>query len=397
MRYCKIMVILLIPLLLAGCYNKKELDNLAYVIAIGADKDEGQNLKITYQIAIPIKIAGEGNEIGTSTYTTYTVSAPSIYLANAKVNALTSKEVNLSHLNLVLYGEDLAKDDLSGHINSLVSNVAIRPRTSVAICKGTAENFLNNVTPVLETSPARYYVLALSSFNYTTESAGTDVLDFYTSAQSPYKDAVAVIATLKEIHETEQSTDSSGGGSNTTKEAEFRGLAAFSGSKMVGEISPEMTIGHLIATNSLSNGALYVPDVKESSKTASIQVRQNGGCKVKVLIEGDVPKVTINANIDAHLEAYSSNTDYLDKENAALLKKEVEEELERRLKEYLEKTVALGSDIAGIGRYAKVNYLTYEEFEKINWKEIYPNATFDVHVDVELSISKIIFHKLPNQ
>lgn len=237
MKYLKVLILILIPFLITGCYNKKELDNLAYVIAIGADKGEGNELTVTYQIAIPIKIAGEGNEIGKSTYTTYTVTAPSLYIANSKVNALTSKEVNLSHLNLVLYGEDLAKEDLGGHINSLISNVAIRPRTPVAICKGTAEDFLSNVKPVLETSPARYYVLMLSTFNYSNESAGTEVLYFYTSAQSPCKDAVAVMASLKE--------DESSSSGEEGKEAEFRGLAAFSGSKMVGEIPPDMVIRSL--------------------------------------------------------------------------------------------------------------------------------------------------------
>lgn len=386
MKLLKLILLFMTLILLTGCYNKKELDNLAYVVAIGADKAENNELSITYQIAIPIKIAGEGNEIGKSTYTTYTVTAPSLYLANNKVNALTSKEVNLSHLNLVIYSEELAKDDLRGHINSLISNVAIRPRTAVAICKGKAEEFLSDVKPVLETSPARYYVLMLSSFNYSSESAGTDVLYFYTSAQSPCKDAVAVITELKE-------DDGSGEG----KEAEFRGLAAFSGSKMVGEIPPDMVIGHLIATNSLTNGALFVPDVKEKDRSASIHVTQDGGCKIKVTVENNRPKISIESKINAHLESYGTNTDYLDKDNAELLRKEIEEELTRRLQEYFEKTAELGSDIAGVGRFAKVNYLTFDDFEKIKWKEIYSNAQFDIKVSVNLNVSKIIFHRLPNQ
>lgn len=117
---------------------------------------------------------------------------------------------------------------------------------------------------------------------------------------------------------------------------------------------------------------------------------------MKVTIEGDTPKIKIEAKINAHLESSGTNTDYLDKENAEALRKEIEEELQRRFEDYLEKTVELGSDTAGIGRYVKVNYLTFEDFEKIKWKEIYPNAKFDVNVHVNLNVSKIIFHRLPN-
>ena len=379
MRYLKWLLLVLSFLFLTGCYNKKELDNLAYVIAIGADEGEKQDLSITYQVAIPIKIAGEGNEIGKGTYTSYTVSAPSIYVANAKVNALTSKEINLSHLKLILYGEELAKNDLSGHINSLISNIAIRPKTSIAICKGKAEDFLNQVTPILETSPARYYDLALSSFQYASESAETDIIDFYTAAQSPFKDAVAVVASLE------------------GEEAQFRGLAAFSGGKMVGEISPEMTIGHLIATNSLTNGTIYVPDVLEKNKTVSVLLKQRGNCKIKVFLEENIPKVNIVVKMNANLGSFTSNTDYLDKNNANKLQQEIEDELRKILLDYLTHTSAIGSDIAGIGRFAKSNFLTYPEFENIHWKEIFPNAQFDVLAQVSLNVAKITFHKLPNQ
>ena len=71
-------LIFLLPLFLCGCYDRFEVDNLAYVIAIGADLGSGDNLEITYQVAIPIKITGENSETGKDTYTTYTVSAPSL-------------------------------------------------------------------------------------------------------------------------------------------------------------------------------------------------------------------------------------------------------------------------------------------------------------------------------
>ena len=46
-----IFLILLLPLFLTGCYDRFELDNLAYVIAIGVDTGENGNVNITYQIA----------------------------------------------------------------------------------------------------------------------------------------------------------------------------------------------------------------------------------------------------------------------------------------------------------------------------------------------------------
>ena len=161
-----IIILTLCTFLLTGCYNKKELDNLAYVIALGADVGSGDELNITYQIAVPIKISSDSGKTGEENYITHTVTANSLYTGNSKVNSLTSKEVNLSHVKLIVYSEELAKQDLSGHINSLVSNVAIRPKTTVALCKGKAKDFLENITPNLEASPARYYELLFESQKY---------------------------------------------------------------------------------------------------------------------------------------------------------------------------------------------------------------------------------------
>ena len=78
MKLVKILFFIIICLSLTGCYDKTELDNLAYVIGIGLDVGEaqnsedddsdGENLNITYQIAIPVKIAGENNSSGKETW-----------------------------------------------------------------------------------------------------------------------------------------------------------------------------------------------------------------------------------------------------------------------------------------------------------------------------------------
>lgn len=197
MKILKIFFSILLSLSITGCYNKAELDNYAYVIGLGFDVGEEEgNINITYQIAIPVKIAGEDSKSGKETFTTYTTSATSINAANSIVNSMTSKEVDLSHTKIILYSEELARSDLTGHINSLISNIDIRPKTSVAICRGKAEDFLKNISPILEVNPAKYYELILSSFNYTSESIGSELVNFYSAVQSIDREAVVVISEL---------------------------------------------------------------------------------------------------------------------------------------------------------------------------------------------------------
>lgn len=397
MKQIKIILLLLCSLFfITGCYDKTELDNFAYVIGIGldvnnksGDDEKESDISITYQIAIPVKIAGEDNSSGKETYTTYTVDAQSLLMGNSIVNTMTSKEVNLSHINIILYSEEIAKRGLTGHINGLLSNPEIRPKTPVAICKGRAEDFFNKVTPVLEANPSRYYSLILSSFNYTDETVGSELMSFYADAQSIDRETSTVIGEIT----TEQ--DSASG--KEEDNAVFKGLAAFKGDKMVGEIDSKITDAHLLITNALTKGTITVEDAEDSSKLATITIKQHSPTKIKVKIEDNIPKVDINVFVVAHLEATSSTTDYLKDENKIKLRKSVEDKIKSSIYEYLNKIKELDSDIAGIGKYAKKNYLTWQEFEELNWQDIFKNSEFKVKVNVNLDISRIIFHKLPNK
>ena len=378
---------LLIPLLLTGCYGKTELDDLAYAIAIGADisesGDEG-DLDITYQIAIPVKIAGTETETGKKTFTTYTVTAPSLTKANSLVNTITSKEIDLAHVELILYSEELAKEGLAGHINSLISNLDIRPRSTVSVCKGKAKDFLEKVSPVSETSPARYYELILSSFNYTSESAGTELLNFYTATQSPFDCPLAVISELQKQEEEEQS------------EATFSGLAVFRETKLVGELDEDQTLAHLILTNSLNESVLIINDSEDKEKVTTVVAKQSQKPKIKVTVNNGIPHIEITAFIEARLESDGASINYLIEENKNRLNQKIAENIHTIIENYMQETTKnLKADAAGIGRYVKANYLTWQEFEKINWSEIYPNATYNIDVKVNLNVSQIVSHSVP--
>lgn len=401
MKLIKILFFVVICLSLTGCYDKTELDNLAYVIGIGLDVGEaqngedddndGENLNITYQIAIPVKIAGENNSSGKETYTTYTVSASSLFMGNSIVNTMASKEINLSHINIILYSEEIAKKGLSGHINGLLGNTDIRPKTPVAICRGKASDFFNQITPVLETNPARYYSSILSSFNYTDESIGSELISFYSNAQSIDREASTVIGEISSEELNDSASD------ENKDKAVFKGLAVFKAGTMIGEIPPKITDAHLLLTNALKRGNVTVKDPEDENSIATATIRQYTPTKINVDVKDKVPKVDITLFINAHFEASNSTTDYLNPENKLKLKKAIQEKITSNIYEYLNEIKKLDSDIVGIGKYAKVKCLTWEDYEDLHWQEIFKNSEFNVKVEVDLDISRIVFHKLPNQ
>ena len=56
-----IIILLIFSFTLTGCYDRREIDDLAYVIALGLDIGQTNELRMTLQLALPIAM-GSGAE-----------------------------------------------------------------------------------------------------------------------------------------------------------------------------------------------------------------------------------------------------------------------------------------------------------------------------------------------
>lgn len=381
----KFFLILLLPLFLCGCYDRFELDNLAYVIAVGADPGSGDNLDITYQIAIPVKMAGESTDAGKQTFTTYTISAPSLSVANTLVNEKVSKGVNLSHIKLIVYSEEMARKDLSGRVNVFISYSDIRPRASIAVCKGTAKDFLEGISPKLEASPSRYYELLFGTYNYTTQSEPSQLIDLYTAFQSIDRNAYVTYIKLSSGEEDE-------------REAELAGIAIFDETHMIdANTDNDFLLAHSILTSNLKQTGYSVPHFEQKDKVISVRLIETRKPKITVTLSGDSPQIKCDVSLDAHLISSGTDINFYNKENEKKLKNELDKSIKEKIDSFFEKTISeYNVDIAGIGKYSKVNFLTWNEFKDYNWLSKYKNAKYEVTVDTKLNISQIISHIVPN-
>ena len=231
---------------------------------------------------------------------------------------------------------------------------------------------------MLETSPARYYELLISSFNYTSRSAGTEILDFYTSSQSNYKAPLAVLSRL-----------------NENNEAQFSGIGVFKGLTYVGEIDASLLIGHLLIASHLNEASIAVTSPTDESKKITLTIKETNRPKIKVNLNGTVPHAQIKLFIEAHLDSSGSSIDFYQKENMELLNDLIKKEIEETVSSYLEKTIELDADAAGLGRFAKQNYLTWPEFENIHWKDIYHQLEYHLDIESKLNISQVITNSIP--
>ncbi|MCX7843207.1 MAG: Ger(x)C family spore germination protein [Clostridia bacterium] len=408
----KISLLLMISILFSmfsGCFDRREIDELAYVMAVGLDKGKTNALRMTLQIAIPSAATGGGKENGggeggsESSYE-ITVETPTIYSGINIANTFVSRQLNLSHTKALIFSEELAREGVKPYINAITRNREFRPDMNVLVSKTSAEKFIRNVKPRLEANTARYYELTLAGFNYTGFIANTDFHKFYRQSVAIDQQPVAILAAVSSYEGSEdiklEDSTYKDKGRDLPFEGDFKagkipnsgglkaevmGLAVFRGDKMVGELDGEEAGMYLMATGEYNYSSMTFLDPVTKNNFIVLNVKQSRMPQQRIKMEGDNPHIYTKLILEADIMSIQSGINYEKPENLSKLEEAAENSIKEGMLRYLNRTAReLNSDICGFGAHLKKNFLTWQDWVKFDWPGRYKDCKFDVEVDLKI-------------
>ena len=369
-------IIAMLVLPLSGCYDSNEIENLAYAIAVGIDKGQQKEFKLTFQIAVPTKISGGGEE----SLTLKSFETDNILSGLKSVSESISRQINLSHAKLIVFSEDIAKDGLSGIINGLVNTVEIRPTANIIISTGSAYGYLDATDTNLSLSPSKYYELLFKSYEREFYTPSIQLNDFVYKLRNSGTQPIAMLCENNAVKR--DSANSKQGAVSGIK-----GLAVFKGDKLVAELDhTNMSIFSLL-TKTNENVYMTISDPQDSKYNVLSIVRTQPETSYKIKIKDGIPKISILLYLKGNIVGAQGKYNYLDEAHAVLLENAYREDISDKLKAFLaiiayqDKT-----DIVGFGAYAKRNFLTQKQWESFDWNNAFAKAQF--HVEVKFRIDK---------
>ncbi len=402
-----ILIVILQCIILTGCFDKREPDDMAYPIALGFDKGSTNELRMTMQIAVPTNIAGGesgGGGDGESSSTVIAVETPSIYSGLNMLNSFISKQINLSHIKVIVFSQEIAQEGISKYLHAMIRNREFRPNVSIIVSRCSAEEFIDAVKPKLETNPAKYYELLLDAYQYTGFTTDTQLIDFYNKSERSSIQPVAVLADVSKY----KSSDEFDLSSSTYKEKgrsfplegdfkagdlpklgglniEIMGLAIFDGGKMVGELDGEETSYNLMVEGKFNSMYFTMPDPIKKDDLVVLQLRRSRLTEKKVEMIGDKPKLIVKVHLEGDILSVQSGINYESGENVKLLQSATEAYIKDGIIKYLDKsTKVFKTDTNGFGNKVKGKFLTWQEWQEFDWLSKYKEATYDVEVDVAI-------------
>ncbi len=301
-----ILPLFILCVLLCGCYDSREIDETAYIIALGVDKADNNSYAYTFQLANPLEMAsGEEETKGKnpdSSVQNFVVSSPDFYIAKNQLNNFLSKNVDMSHLKLIVFSKELENSEFLKHSQFLMHERQIRPHTNVAVSTDTAEDFIKSVKPTLEANTAKYYeLMGLRSDNlYAPSVTISSFLDELSSGDGA--------ATVPLGYSTAKSD------SNTDKDSEFwinaepaqldsenasmQGMAIFKAGEIVGYMNCDDALIFNILSGKIKTctAALKNPADKDSNLVFRLNIPKSAGYKLEN--KNNKYKISITQSLD---------------------------------------------------------------------------------------------------
>lgn len=374
-------IILLIPIFfLTGCYDYRELSDLAIITAVSIDKVD-DNLEVTIQVVNPKK-EQDTTSTNEPDFVTYTSYAKTVQEALRKVVNDSPAKLYASHMELLVISEEVAKNYLNEILDFFSRDLEPRSEINIFIAKNAnPKDELSVITPLINLPSTKI----LSSLESNVEYLGTSqditlnyVVDNYLN---PYKELTLPILELKgDVNEGEKKDNTS----NVETEASLvlSNIGIFKDNKFITYLSEKESQGINFILNNI-NSTIIKYECESNKYLVSEILKSNTSLKanlekniVEINLEGDATISEITCNVDIK----NVNTVKNIKENIDSTIENIVEETFYNIRDKYNTDVFNFRDL-----YYKTDSKYFKENYKDNWyDEIFPKLEIEVNANYKL-------------
>lgn len=381
MKKIKLLMLLLPIFLFTGCFNYRELNEIAIASALGLDKTSDG-----YIVTIQVMNTKKASETGTSNeqlkFITFTTSGVTLQDAIRKSILDSSRRIYPNHVQTLIIGEDLAKSGISDVLDMFFRGVEFRKQTSVLIAKdSTAEDVLNIVTP-LESLNSKNIKDGLSvDSKYLGIGDNVSFEDLVGTFIDSNKEIILPSVSIVGKKNEGEKIDNIETADPSVRLIESS-LAIFKDDHLIGFLDNKQSIDLNFVRNKINNTILTYEC--GDNKYLSSEIMSN---KTSVEFLESPLKAQIKINSILNINEITCDIDLED----TVVIDEIEADLEEELKNDVYNTIKYiieeyNSDVFGFRDFLYKNKTKYYKEIKDDWYDsIFPNMDIDVDVNFNLT------------
>jgi spore germination protein KC len=368
--------------MLTGCWSKHELSDIAIATALGIDQADGR-FRVSVQLLNPGEIASKVPTDRTPVFV-HAVEADTIFEAMRKLTTLAPRKIYLSHIRLIILGEELAEKGIAKPLDYLSRDHEMRADFFIAIAKNhSAEELVSVLTP-LEKIPANQVFTTLEMSEQTwAPTKGINLDELINSLVSDGKTPVLTGISLHGSAKTGASMENISVVRPKT-EIQVTGLGVFKQDSLVGWMTEKESKGFNYITSNIGNtvGSFPCRNKKEDRITVEV-IRSQAELIGKV--KNGTPSLTVKITAEENIGEVQCDIDLTDPAIIRDLEKKAEEEVEEIAYASIKRAQEeFQSDIFGFGEVIHREDPKAWKTLKKDWEQHFSRMDIKVIADVHI-------------
>jgi len=407
------LILLTLIFILPGCWDRREIEELAIINAVGVDIVEfkGQELfRISYIVMRPGIVKSGGGQAGggggggggggsgsAAQHAYYLVSATgkTILDASRNLSARLARYQFVPPIMVIIIGERLAQKGAKNYLDIFERHKDFRLRTLVFVVKGEALDALTAQTEFEASLADEIRGIANNSQPFFSKGYQNDLLDVLRNMTREGKDSLIGRLEVTAPPENEILSDKQKEAVGRPEKAiVLSGAAVLKAGKLVGFLTNDEARGFLFVTGKARRGA--IPMEQEHGDKVSIAM-QHTKSSITYEVKGGKLKFKVDIKVIGDLLEHEGNEPVANPEWVKVFEKGLAKEVKNLAEHTIDKAQhKFKADIFGFGETLyRTDPKLWKEIKQKWREEYYPQAEVEVSVKAQIRTTGQIGNSLP--
>lgn len=373
-----VLAAVLVAGLTSGCWNRREVNEVALVSAAAVDRTPNGQIRVTLQIGKPRALGGEGM-VQSGQMAVFTVAAEggTVVEAIRRLNHQLPRPPGWEHNNAIVFGEALAREGLADVLDFFVRFHRSRLDQWILVARGDAARVLDAEFELEPNSGLAFRQIYRNAWISTGEVPRVRLHEFVVAL---FEDVTSPLAAIVEPAATDDDR-------NGPPRYRIGGAAVFRQDRLVGYLTDRELRGVQWMRGALRHTVLRVPCQKTAGDGISIDVLNTVAKLAPEWHQGNLPAVRVPIAVAARLGGQMCREDLSSPEALDALGKRAAGVIAREIESTMGKLQGeLGADPVGVGEAIYRTFPARWPSLRKRWDEVY--ARIQVIPEVTVTITQ---------
>jgi len=356
---------------LTGCWNYREIEQLAIVSGVAIDKNGEDKVLVT------IETVSVQQDQKQSTLKPVYIQSVGITFFGAirSMIAVEGKRLYWSHAKVAIISEEIAKEGISSVLDFISRDAEVREDMWVLLSREKSAREIFNSKPEFESILSFQIDNTMRAQESVSRYPAVELYEFLDNIGS--KEASTTIPTIKLIENRGKT------------EVYITGAAIIKKNKLLGYLGETDTRSMLWVQNKLKGGIYPIKDAADTQINVALEIFKNK-TRIKPELRDGVPIIKINILTDVNIGEIMGYEDFISEKGRSLLEKDAEAQIKKDIEDLIEKAQKeYKTDFLGFGESIKRSMPNVWRSIEKEWNEIFMDIETSVEVDISIKGSAI--------